>query len=44
VPHCLLSAREDWEAFMASEMILVVVAAGIVASAVVGMLNNGRFF
>jgi hypothetical protein len=29
---------------MASEMILLVVATGIVASAVVGMLNNGRFF
>jgi hypothetical protein len=29
---------------MISEMILVVVATGIIASAIVGMLNNGRFF
>jgi hypothetical protein len=29
---------------MISEMILIVVATGIVASAVVGLLNEGRFF
>jgi hypothetical protein len=28
---------------MVSELILIVVATGIVASVVVGMLNNGRF-
>jgi hypothetical protein len=31
-------------AVMISEMILIVVATGIVASAVVGLLNEGRFF
>ena len=29
---------------MISEMVLVVVATGMIASAIVGMLNDGRFF
>jgi hypothetical protein len=34
--------REDQESFMISGMILVVVATGIVASAIAGMLNDRR--
>jgi hypothetical protein len=48
VPHCLLSrcarnaARRSGVSFMIGGMILLVVATGVFASTVTGMLNDGR--
>jgi hypothetical protein len=48
VPHCLLSrcarsaARRSGVSFMIGGMILLVVATGVFASTVAGMLNDGR--